>query len=149
MSRRVRLIGLAIAFALLANGVANHAFAGFGIHHKVTACSPVQQVPACQPVKPLTLPEVCKPVKPLPPPPACTPVKACEPVKAVPACKPVKACDQVDTHGKHVVLQERVTWFAWRLKRHTPASVVYEDNSLPTTSAKTPTPSPAPKPPTI
>ena len=55
---------------------------GLGHFHPVKACAPVQQVPACQPVKPLPLPEVCKPVKPLPLPKVCTPVNACEPVDA-------------------------------------------------------------------
>ena len=130
MSRRVRLIGLAIALALLANGVANHAFAGWGHLRPVKACEPVQQVPACQPVKPLPLPEVCKPVKPLPPPQVCAPVKACEPV---------------DAHSKHVV-HDHVARLVWRLKRHTAGYTVYESSPQPVTSPTPSAPAPAPQP---
>ena len=66
MSRRSRLIGLAIATALLANGLASHALAGWGLLRPVKACEPVQQVPACKPVHALPLPPACKPVRPLP-----------------------------------------------------------------------------------
>ena len=56
MSRRGRLIGLAIALALLANGVANYALAGIGACKPVRVCEPVKAVPVCKPVK------VCDPV---------------------------------------------------------------------------------------
>jgi hypothetical protein len=131
MSRRVRLIGLAIALALLVNGVANHAFAGLGVLRPVKACAPVQQVPACQPVKPLPLPEVCQPVKPLPPPKVCAPVKACAPV---------------DAHGKHVV-HDHIAQLVWRLKRHTAGYTVYESDPQPVTSPAPSAPVPAPQPP--
>ena len=130
MSRRVRLIGLAIALALLANGVANHAFAGWGHLRPVKACEPVKQVPACRPVKPLPLPEVCKPVKPLPPPKVCTPVKVCDPV---------------DAHGKYVV-HDHIARLVWRLKRHTAGYTVYESSPQPVTSPTPSTPAPAPQP---
>ena len=130
MSRRVRLIGLAIALALLANGVANHAFAGLGVLRPVKACAPVQKVPACQPVKPLPLPEVCKPVKPLPPPQTYAPVKACEPV---------------DAHSKHVV-HDHIARLVWRLKRHTAGYTVYESSPQPVTSPAPSAPVPAPQP---
>jgi hypothetical protein len=136
MSRRGRLIGLAIALALLANGGANYAMAGIGACKPVKACEPVKKVPVCKPVKvyePAKTVPACKPVRPLPPPEVC---------------KPVKACEGVDSHGKHVVLKEHFARFAWRFKRHANGNVIHEDNSLPTTSGTSPTPSPAPKPPT-
>ena len=55
MSRGSRLMGLAIAVALLAGGVANKASAGPGACKPVQACTPVTTAPAVP---------VCKPVKP-------------------------------------------------------------------------------------
>jgi hypothetical protein len=130
MSQRGRLIGLAIALALLANGVANHALAGIG------ACEPVKKVPVCKPVR------VCEPVKTVP---VCKPVKPLLPPEV---CKPVKACDRVDAHNKLVVVHERIARLVWRFKSHAAGNEVYEDNSLPTTSTTPPTPAPAPNPPT-
>ena len=145
MSRRGRLIGLAIAIALLANGVANYAHAGFAHLKAVKACEPVKQVPACQPVKPLPLPEVCKPVKPLPLPAACKPVK---PLPLPGACKPVKACEQVDAPSTREVVRDHVARLVWRLKRHTTGYAEYESTPQPTRSPAPPTPAPAPQSPT-
>jgi hypothetical protein len=136
MSRRGRFIGLAIALALLANGVANYAFAGVGACKPVKVCEPAKTVPVCKPVK------ACEPVKAVP---ACKPVKTLPPPEV---CKPAKACDQVDVHGKHLVLQDRVVRFVWLLKKHAVAHEVYEDNSLPATSTTPSTPAPIPQSPT-
>ena len=136
MSRRGRLIGLAIALALLANGVANYALAGVGACKPVKVCEPVKAVPVCKPVK------VCEPVKAVP---------VCKPVKPLPlpeVCKPVKVCDPVDAREKHVVLHDHVAHFAWRFKKHTVGYEVYQDKSLPATSTTSPSPAPAPQPPT-
>ena len=127
MSRRSRLIGLAIAVALLANGVANKASAGPG------ACNPVK---ACEAVKAA---------------PAVPAVPACKPVKALPlpgACKPVKACEGVDAHSKHVVRQDRIARFASHFKKHgTGKAVYYYDAPKSAPSTTPPTPAPAPQSP--
>ena len=135
MSRRGRLIGLAIAVALLANGVANKANAGPGACKPVKVCEPVKAapaVPACKPVKPLPIPEVCKPAKPLPLPEVC---------------KPVKACDGVDAHTKYAVLQDRIARFVSHFKRHGTGKEVYYDAPQPAPSQTPPTPAPAPQSP--
>jgi hypothetical protein len=100
MSRRGRVIGLVIAIAVLANGVANQASAGPG------ACKPVK---VCEPVKAAPVPPVCKPVKPLPPPEVC---------------KPVKACDGV-AQAKRAVLQDHIARFVSHFKRHGAGKEVY------------------------
>jgi hypothetical protein len=133
MSRRGRLIGLAIAVALLANGIANKANAGPGACKPVQACAPVTAAPAvpvCKPVKALP-PEVCKPAKPLP---------------LSEVCKPVKACDGVDAHAKYVVLQDRIARFVGHFKRHGTGKEVYYDAPQPAPSQTPPTPAPAPRP---
>ncbi len=129
MNRRVRLIGLAIALALLANGVANKASAGPGACKPVKVCEPVKAapLPACKPVRALPLPETCKPVKPLPPPGAC---------------KPVGACDRVDTHGKLVVVHDHIARFVSRFTRHGAGKEVYYDAPQPAPSATPTTPAP-------
>ena len=121
MSRRSRVMGLAIAVALLANGVAHQANAGLG------ACKPVR---ACEAVKAAPAVPACKPVKPLPLPGAC---------------KPVKACEGVDAHSKHVVRQDHLARFVSHFKRHgTGKEVYYNDapKSAPTTTPPTPAPAP-------
>jgi hypothetical protein len=136
MSRRGRLIGLAVALALLANGFANNAMAGIGARKSVKACEPVKKVPVCKPVK------VCEPVKTLP---------VCKPVQPLPlpeACKPVKTCDRVAVHSKSVVLHERWARFVWRFKAHATGYEVQQEASPPATSSTPPTPAPAPQPPT-
>jgi hypothetical protein len=145
MSRRGRLIGLAVALALLANGVVNHAMAGIGARKPVRVCEPVKTLPVCKPVM------VCEPAKTLP---VCKPVKTlpvCKPVKPLPlpeACKPVKACDRVVAHSKSVVLHERLARFVWRFKAHAAGYEVQQEASPPATSSTPPTPAPAPQPPT-
>jgi hypothetical protein len=137
MSRRVRLLGLAIAVALLANGVANYALAGGGVRKPVKVCEPVKAVPtvpACQPVKPSPLPAVCKPVKPLPPPEAC---------------KPVKAYDSVDAHSKRVVVHDHIVRFVSRFKHGVSKEVYYDaPQPAPSVTPATPAPTlpPAPRP---
>jgi hypothetical protein len=146
MSRRVRLIGLAIAFALLADGVANYALAGLGACKPVRVCEPVVAVPVCKPVKvcaPVKVP-VCKPVK------VCAPVTvpACKPVQPLPppeVCKPVRVCDRVAVATKHVFVHTHR--LASRLKRHWTGDTVYEEYSSPATTDTPPTPAaPAPIP---
>jgi hypothetical protein len=122
MSGRIRLAGLAIAAALLANGVANKANAGSG------ACTPVK---ACAPVKAAPAVPVCKPVKPLPPPEVC---------------KPVQACAGVDAHGKYVTLRDHITRFANRFKKPNTGKEVYRDAPQPAPSETAPAPAPAPTP---
>ena len=138
MSRRSRLIGLAIAAALLANGFATKASADNGACQPVKACAPVKTLPAvpvCKPVRQLPLPGACKPVKPLPLPEAC---------------KPVKACDAVDAHHKYyAVLQDRVARFARHFKKHSSGTEVYYDAPQPAPTQASPAlpPAPAPAPP--
>ena len=111
MSGKSRVVGLAIAAALLANGVANNANAGLGACKPVEVCSPVRAVPAvpvCKPVQPL--PPACKPVRPLPPPEVC---------------KPVGACDGVGTRARYAVLHDRVARFVGHFKRHGTGKEVY------------------------
>ena len=123
MSRRSRLIGLAIAVALLANGVANKANAGPG------ACKPVK---ACEPVKTAAAVPACKPVKPLPLPGAC---------------KPVKACEGVDAHGKYVVVHDHIARFVSHFRKHSTGKEVYYNTApQPAPSQAPPTPAPAPQP---
>ena len=124
MSGRSRLVGLAIAAALLANGVANKADAGPGACKPVKVCEPVKAAPAvpvCKPVKPLPLPEVCK---------------------------PVKACDGVDAHNKYVVVHDRIARFASHFRKHSTGKEVYHDAPQPAPSAAPPAPAPAPQSPT-
>jgi hypothetical protein len=130
MSRRGRLIGLAIALVLLANGVVNYAVAGIGV------CKPAKSLPVCKPVK------VCEPVKEVP---VCRPSKPLPPPEV---CKPVKVCEPADTHGKHAVSRDHLNRLAWRLKRHAVDYTVVEDAPQPTTSAIPPAPAPVPKSPT-
>jgi hypothetical protein len=121
MSGRSRLVGLAIAVALLASGVANKASADLG------ACKPVK---ACTPVKAAPVVPVCKPVKQLPAPAACKPVKA-------------------DANTKYVALRDRIARFTGHFKRHDTGKEVYYDAPKPVPSHEaSPTPAPAPKPPT-
>jgi hypothetical protein len=148
MSERSRLIGLVMAVALLAGGVANKANAGLGACKPVKVCEPVKAapaVPACKPVKPLPPPEACKPVKPLPPPEACKPVKY---LPTPEACKPVKTCDGVDVPNKHAALQDRIARFVSRFKKHDIGKEVYQDVPQPAPSETPPTPAPAPQSPT-
>ena len=135
MSGRSRLLGLAIAVALLANGVANKASAGLG------ACKPVQ---ACEPVKAAPTVPACKPVKPLPLPAACKPVKA---LPAPAACKPVKACEGVDAHSKYVVRHDHIARLVSRFKKHSSGKEVYYDAPQPAPSTTPPTPAPVPQSP--
>ena len=122
MSRRSRLIGLAIAAALLAGGVANKASAGPGACKPVQACTPVTAAPAVP---------VCKPVRPLPPPEVC---------------KPVKACDGVYAHNKYVVVHDRIARLASHFRKHSTGKAVYYDAPQPAPSQTPPTPAPAPQP---
>jgi len=134
MSRRSRLIGLAIAAALLAGGVANKASAGPGACKPVQACTPVTAAPAVP---------VCKPVRPLPPPEACKPVKSL-PLPEV--CKPVTACDGVYAHNKYVVVHDRIARLASHFRKHSTGKAVYYDAPQPAPSQTPPTPAPAPQP---
>ena len=124
MSGRIRLVGLAIAVALLANGVANKASAGPGVCKPVKVCGPVTAAPAVP---------VCKPVRQLPPPEVC---------------KPVKACDGVDTHYKCVVRKDRKARFVSHFRKHNTCQQVYYDAPQSAPSVAPPIPAPAPKPPT-
>jgi hypothetical protein len=138
MSRRSRLIGLAIAIAILAYGFDNKANAGIG------ACKPVKEVKTCAPVKAETVVPACKPVTVVP---ACKPVKALPPPP--PACKPVKTCEGVDTYvEKHAVVHEHLARIFGHIKGHKHADKVYYDapaTSAPATApSKSPTPAPAP-----
>ena len=121
MSGRSRLLGLAIAVALLAGGVANKASAGSDACQPVKACAPVKAAPAVP---------VCKPVKLLPLPGAC---------------KPVKACEAVDAHNKRAVLQDHIARFVSHFKKHSIGKEVYSDAPQPAPSGTPPTPAPAPQ----
>jgi hypothetical protein len=133
MSRGTRVMGLAIAVALLASGVVNRADAGPGVCKPVKVCEPVKAtpVPACKPVKQLPPPEVCKPAKPLPPPEVC---------------KPVKACDGV-AHAKRAVLQDHIARLASHWKRHGAGKAVYYETPQPAPTKTPPAPTPAPQSP--
>ena len=133
MSGRSRVIGLAIAIALLASGVVNNASAFPGVCKPVGACQPVKAapvVPVCKPVTALPAPEVCKPVKILPPPEVC---------------KPVNACDGVDAHVKHVAFHDHVIRLVSHFKKHGTGKEVYYDAPQSAPSSTPPAPAPAPQ----
>jgi hypothetical protein len=119
MSRRSRVVWLAIAIAWLANGVAIKATAGPDACKPVTVCEPVKAepaIPACKPVKSLSIPEVCK---------------------------PVKACDSA-THTKYAVLQDRIVWIVSHFNKYGAGKEVYYDapQSAPSRTPKTPATAP-------
>jgi hypothetical protein len=146
MSRRGRLMGLAIAAALLANGVANVAHADPGVCKPVKVCEPVKaapEVPVCKPVTTLPKPEVCKPVKALPKPEVCKPAKTSPPPEV---CKPAKTSDDV-AHPKYAILQERIARIVSHFKSDTNGKEVDYDISQPSPSQSPPTPAPAPQSP--
>ena len=122
MSGRSRVVGLAIAAVLMANGLADKASAGPGACKAVKACEPVKAqaaVPACKPVKPVPLPEVCK---------------------------PAKTCDGVDAHSKVVAVHDRIVRFVSRFKKHSTGKEVYYDVPQPAPSAAPSIPPPVPAP---
>lgn len=121
MSGRIRLLTLAIAVPLLANGFVDKVNAGVG------ACKPVK---ACEPVKAAPPVPACKPVKPLPPPEAC---------------KPVKTCDGVDAYTTKAVLHDRITQKVSRWKHHKTGKEVYYEAPQTAPSETPPTPAPAPQ----